>query len=198
MRGHLTYAEYLELEQRTGMRHEYLDGEAWMMAGGTMRHSAVKVNLVGALFTRLRGRPCRIYDSDLKTIVPPTGLATYADVAVICGSPQAAALDRHAATNPVALFEVLSGSTEAWDRGGKFHHYRHLDSLQHYVLVSVHTSRVEVYSRGPDGTWVLREHGAGQTFSLPAVEVELPVDELYLDMPDEAEADPASPARPSG
>ena len=181
----LSYQDYLALERETDLRHEFLDGEAWAMAGGTLRHSALKVNLGGLMFVALRGRPCRAYDADAKTIVPDTGLATYADLAVLCGPPEPAPHDRHALTNPVVLFEVLSPSTEAWDRGGKFHHYRHLGSLQHYVLLTTEQPRVEVFTRGEGGSWILRTYGPGDRVALPAIEVELSVDELYADLPEE-------------
>lgn len=189
VRKKLSYAEYLALERETDQRHEYLDGEVWAMAGGTLRHSAIKYNLAGLVFIALRGRPCRGYDSDAKTLVEQTGLATYPDLAIVCGRTETAELDRHAATNPTVLFEVLSGRTEGWDRGEKFRHCRELPSLQQYVLVSTTAQVVEVYTRGPDDSWVLRTYRAGQQVPLTSVEIELSVDELYVDLPDEPEDD---------
>ena len=187
---YLSYADYLALEADTGVRHEYLDGEAWAMAGGTLRHSAIKTNLTIAVGLALRGRPCRAYDSDAKMLVTDTGLATYPDLAIVCGPVAQAAQDRHAAVNPTVLFEVLSPSTEAWDRGEKFRHYRHLGSLQQYVLISADTARVEVFTRGLEGTWVMREAGPGGQIALDSVQISIEVDELYADLPDDAATAP--------
>ena len=178
----LSYEAYLALEQETGERHEYLDGEAWAMAGGTVPHSCVKGNLYALLRTALLGRPCRPMDSDLKIYVPSTGLVTYPDVSVICGALLGAVGALHAGTNPTLLAEVLSPSTESWDRGGKFAHCRRLPSLKYYVLVSVEPRRVELYTREDDGSWRLTEHGPGQQVALPALEISFEVDALYEDM----------------
>jgi len=181
----LTYAEYLALERETDLKHEFLDGEAWAMAGGTPRHAALQNNVSTLLRVGLASRPCRPYASDLKVRVLDTGLATYPDVAVICGAPERDPEDRNAATNPVLLVEVLSDSTEAWDRGGKFAHYRRIPSLRHYVLVSQDPVRIEHFLRQVDGTWVLREHGSGDTVALDDLGVSLDVNAVYADLPEE-------------
>jgi Uma2 family endonuclease len=180
----LTYVEYLELEKRTGVRHEFLDGQARAMAGGTIRHSAIKVNLVLALGAALRGKPCRVYDSDLKVLVEASGLATYPDVSVACRDLRAASIDRNAAVNPIALFEVLSRSTEAWDRGDKFDHFARIPDLRDYVLVSQRIRRVEHYARQPDDTWKLARNGPGDRLVLTGTDASIPVDDVYVDLPD--------------
>lgn len=182
----MSYADYLALEASTGARHEFLDGEAWMMTGGTVRHSAVKTNLTAVVQGALRGHPCRAYDSDLKVRVLATGLATYPDLAVICGEIARHPEDRHALTNPTLLAEVLSEGTEAWDRGGKFAHYRTIATLRHMLLVNVDTACIELFTRMDDGSWRLTEHRAGGTLALPAIGVEIAVDEVYRDLPEEA------------
>ena len=183
----LDYAEYLALERSTDLRHEFLDGEAWAIAGGTPRHSKIKANLVGQLYLALGRGPCAAYDSDLKVRVPDTGLSTWPDAAVICGPLQRDALDRNAAVNPTVLVEVLSEATEAWDRGGKFAHYRRLASLRHYLLVDSRTSRVEHYVRMADGRWALSEHGPGEVVEVEAAGLRLEVDRLYEGLPAEDE-----------
>ncbi len=105
-RGRLSYADYLALEQETGVRHEFLDGDAVAMAGGTPRHSKLKLHLGGLAFAGLGDHPCQAYDSDLKIRVPATGLATYPDLSVICGPLAHDTEDRNAVTNPTVLFEV--------------------------------------------------------------------------------------------
>lgn len=191
---HLSYTDYLALERALDARHEYLNGEAWMMTGGTIRHSAVKTNLTGIAFSALRGRPCRPYDSDLKVRVLDSGLTTYPDLAVVCGPPAVHPEDPHALTNPTLLAEVLSESTEAWDRGGKFAHYRRIPTLRYYLLINVRPSLIELFTRMDDGSWRLTEHGPGSSVSLPEIGVVIPVDEVYRDLPEEAVAGAASPA----
>lgn len=178
----LTYAEYLELERSTDMRHEYLAGEAWMMSGGTPRHAGIKTNLTTTVATALVRTPCRAYDADLKIRVVATGLATYPDLSVICGGLEIHPEDPNAGTNPTALFEVLSPSTEAWDRGGKFQHAQQIPSLRHYVLVSQDEPLVEVYTRS-EGGWLYTTHRAGEQIALAGLGATLAVDDLYLKLP---------------
>ena len=180
----LTYDEYLAIERETDIRHQFLDGEVWAMAGGTVRHSGIKMNVGGLFFAALQGKPCRPYDSDLKIRIPETGLATYPDLAIICGPPVVDVEDHNAATNPTVLVEVLSKDTEAWDRGGKFLHYRRLDSLQHTLLVSQDAALIELFTRMDDGTWRLSEHGPGQQVALPAIDVAIEVDAVFSDLPE--------------
>lgn len=183
----LSYQDYLEIERQTDTRHEFLDGEVFAMAGGTLRHSATKANLLGQFYVGLRGRaPCRTYDSDTKIRVPATGLATYPDLAIICGQPEVDAEDPNAATNPTLLAEVLSPSTEAWDRGGKFDHYQQLPSLQHYLLLDPRKPLLQHFERQADGSWRLTTHRAGG--SLTVLGVTLSVDELYADLPEDPPA----------
>lgn len=190
----LSYTDYLALEEETDVRHEFLRGEAWAMAGGTPRHSAVKSNLLFLVAGRLGSGPCRAYDSDLKLRVESTGLATYADLAVVCGPLVRDTEDRNAVTNPTAVFEVLSPSTERWDRGGKFHHMQTVPSLRSYVIVSVDELRVEVFTRLEDGSWRLSSHGAGSiaTFDLGEGRIDLEVDALYRNLPED------EPDQPTG
>lgn len=175
----LTYAEYLRIEASTDERHEFFDGVVLAMAGGTMAHAKVKVNLTIAIGTALRGRPCQPYDSDQRIRVPATSLATYPDLSVVCGPRVPDVEDRHAATNPTVLFEVLSPSTEAYDRGEKFAQYRRLPTLQQYVLVDAQRVSVEVFSLNDHGRWELTEYGAGDRVELGAIGVTVSVDELY-------------------
>lgn len=177
----LTYEEYLAVERETGARHEYVDGHALAMGGGSLRHSRLKVNLGGVLYNALRGSACVPYDSDAKVRVLATGLATYADFAVVCGPVERDPVDPLALTNPTALFEVLSPSTERWDRGGKFRHAQQIPSLRLYVLISPDEPRIEVYER-IEGGWLYTAHAEGSV-ALEALGVEVPVAELYADLP---------------
>lgn len=153
----LTYAQYLELERRTDTRHEFLNGEAWAMAGGTLPHSEIASRVIGALHGMIDRNRCHVYTSDAKVRVLETGFTTYPDVSVVCGRPERAPDDRNALTNPLVLVEVLSDGTESYDRGAKFAHYRRIPSLRAYVMVSQRERRIEVYEREADGPWVLSE-----------------------------------------
>lgn len=176
---HATYAEYLALEALQGERNEYYQGVILAMAGGTVPHAILKTNLTGLVFAQLKGRLCRAYDADLRIRVAETTLATYPDLSIICGAPEVDAADPHAATNPTALFEVLSPSTSAYDRGQKFENYRRIATLRHYVLVESERIHVEVFSLNASGHWELTEFNAGDTLVLPQVDVSVPLDELY-------------------
>ena len=174
----MTYAEYLAAESISETRHEFLNGEVWAMAGGTREHSALAAALISALTVALRGKPCRVYTSDLRVRVQATGLATYPDVTVVCGAEETDAEDPEAIVNPVVLVEVLSDSTEAYDRGAKSAHYRRIPSLQSYLLVSQREPHIELYQRRDD-RWELTEARAGGRLDLAALDVRLDVQTIY-------------------
>ena len=176
---HLSYAEYLEQELAAAEKHEFVDGVLLAMAGGTAEHALVAMNLGAALHGALRGRPCRPYSSDLRIRIDARNASAYPDVSVICGEVQHGARDPHAAVNPTALFEVSSKTTAEYDRTVKFDLYDTLPSLQHYVIVSHRSQRVEVYSRARDGAWLLERFGAGETVPLPALDCSVQVDDIY-------------------
>ncbi len=155
--AHVTYEGYLALESATGAKHEYVNGAAWAMAGGTPAHARIIGNLVRALGNALEGTACVEYGSELKVRVEATGLATYPDVSVICGPLERSAVDRNAAINPTVLVEVISPSTEDWDTGGKFLHYGRIPALREVVYVWPDERRVQVRSRNEDRSWTLRD-----------------------------------------
>lgn len=191
--GGVAYDAYLAIEAATGRKHEWLLGEVHAMAGGTLAHSGLCVAVGAELRVLARQKGCRVFSSDAKVRVPTTGLATYPDVSVVCGSIERDADDRHALTNPSVLVEILSEGTEAYDRGAKFAHYRELPTLRDYVLVSQHERRIEVYSRDGEGGWVLREAVAGGVVSLVSLPGQLEVDRVYDGI--ELEAPAARPLR---
>ncbi|HEU4406528.1 MAG TPA: Uma2 family endonuclease [Polyangiaceae bacterium] len=177
----MSYAEYLEREARSEGKHEFLRGEVYAMAGGTPEHSALAAALARELGVALRGKPCRVFSSDLRVFVPATGLGTYPDLSVVCGRLETHPEDANAVTNPIVLVEVLSDSSEASERGAKAGHYRKLTSLREYVLVSQREPRIEVMRRGERGVWELHEAGAGETVELASLGVRLSVDAIYED-----------------
>ena len=172
-----TLQEYYALERAAEYKSEYFDGEIFPlggivgMAGGTSRHSLISMNLSGCLVLALRGKRCAAYNSDQRVKVKSTGLCTYPDASVFCGRLEYDLDDeqKETATNPTAVFEVLSESTEAYDRGTKATQFRSIESLQAYVLVSQHEAHIEHFGRGEDGRWVLTEaKGLDATLSVPS------------------------------
>jgi Uma2 family endonuclease len=157
----MTYAAYLAAEEVSETRHEYLRGEVFAMAGGTPEHAALMAAISAELIVALRGRPCRVYSSELRIRIDATDMSTYPDVSVVCGELKTSTIDRNAATNPILIVEVLSDSTEAYDRGEKFSHYRRLPSLREYLLLSQHQPRIESYRKNAQGVWELAEARRG-------------------------------------
>lgn len=191
----MSEAEYLAFERASPERHEFVDGEVYLMTGGTFRHARISGSLETALRNALRGKPCQPIGRDLR-VKPQTGASYfYPDVLVYCGEPRL--LDGHhdTLTNPVVIFEVLSDSTEKWDRGGKFLRYREFDTLQEYVLVAQDEALIEHYRRTPEG-WLLTEHrGLDAALPLPALELALPLAEVYDGVTFPAPAEAAGPDR---
>ncbi len=172
--------EYLAFERQSKEKHEYVDGRVYAMAGATERHNLVVGNVVRELGTRLRGKRCRVYPSDMRLQVTETGLYTYPDVMVVCGARRLADDHRDMLLNPKVVIEVLSESTEANDRGWKWAHYRYLESLAEYVMVAQDEPRVEQYVRQPDGTWLFREYRSlDDVLRLPSIACEVPLSEIY-------------------
>ncbi len=177
----MTYAEYVAAEVASTVKHEWLRGEVFAMAGGTLEHARLGASVTGELRASLRGRPCGVFSSDLRVKVEATGLTTYPDVSIVCGKPEVSSDDPHAIVNPIVLVEVLSDSTEAYDRGEKFAHYRRIPSLREYVLVSQRERRIEVHRLNESGRWELYEAAVGESIMLDSLGCQLSVDEVYRD-----------------
>ena len=152
----LTEREYLELERKSEIRSEYIAGRIYAMSGASRRHNLIAGNLYREISSALRDRACEAYMSDMRVKVAATGMYTYPDIVTVCGEPQFEDAQVDTLLNPTVIVEVLSQSTEAYDRGEKFAHYRRLDSLREYVLVSQDKVRIERYERDTD-QWVLSE-----------------------------------------
>jgi Uma2 family endonuclease len=178
--GRVPYEEYLALEAKADGKHEYVAGMVYAMAGGTPEHARLQMAVGRALGNALQGRPCAIFSSDLRVRIDATDRATYPDVTVVCGKMETSAVDKHAVTNPTLIVEITSETTEADDRGEKFGHYRHLESLKEYVIVSGRTARIEVWRRNERQKWELAEEAEpGGTVELASVLVRLDVAEVY-------------------
>lgn len=154
----LTPEEYLDIERKAEYKSEYYDGEMYAMAGATREHNLLVTNLIRELSQKLREKPCEVYPSDMRVRVTATTFA-YPDVMVICGKPQL--LDQHFDTllNPTFIAEILSPSTEGYDRGRKFEYYRSIETLAQYLLVASDRIHVDLFTRQPNGQWLLTEAG---------------------------------------
>lgn len=177
----MTYAEYLALEAASPVKMQFVDGVAYAMAGGTIDHAEIAARVIVALsgLVQLGRARCRVYTADAKVHVSASGNSYYPDVSVVCGRPEVADVDGNALTNPTMLVEVLSDSTESYDRGKKFRDYRRLPSLKHYLLANQDEARLEHYRRNDDGTWTLTIAEAGARVALPDLGGDLVVDEIY-------------------
>jgi Uma2 family endonuclease len=154
----LTANDYLVWERQQETRHEYLEGHVFAMTGASRAHNMLCANILASLHGQLRGKPCEIYVNDMRVKVSETGMYTYPDLVAACGEPQFEDQAVDTLLNPVLIIEVLSDSTERYDRGAKFTHYRSVDSLKEYLLVSQNECRVEHYVRQPGNQWLLSEY----------------------------------------
>lgn len=177
-----TVEEYFRLEGDARDRHEYHGGEILAMAGGSADHSLIITNLIADVHARLKGKPCRVYEGNLRVRAGAAPCYVYPDATVVCGHREFDPADPNGetVTNPRVVFEVLSPSTEAYDRGEKFDGYREAGPLEEYVLIWQRTPRVEVFTRQGDGTWsFVAVTGLDAAARLRALQVDLPLAEVY-------------------
>jgi Uma2 family endonuclease len=151
----LTPEQYLEIERKADFKSEYYRGEMFAMAGAKLPHNELAVATTGELRQQLRRGPCHVFGSDMKVAILADDLYTYPDASVCCGPPQMLDTNNDTLVNPVLIVEVLSRSTEAYDRGAKFQHYRTIPSLREYLLVASERIEVELRRLQPDGQWVI-------------------------------------------
>lgn len=175
-----TPEEYLARERKALTRSEFYRGEIFAMAGATRAHILIVSNLARVLGNQLLDRPCEVYPVEMRVKVSATGLYTYPDLAVVCGEPRFDDDQRDTLLNPTVLIEILSDSTEAYDRGAKSSQYRQLPSLRELVLIAQDRPQVERYSRQPDGQWLLTEaRELSEVMALDSIAVSLPLVEIY-------------------
>ncbi|WP_055074651.1 Uma2 family endonuclease [Pseudanabaena sp. 'Roaring Creek'] len=172
----MNYEEYLAWEATQEVRHEYFNGEVIAMAGGTRSHNRVSGNWFKLLDDTLANRQCEVYISDVKVQIQPQKKYFYPDVVVTCDERDT---EPQLVLFPCLIIEVLSPSTEAYDRGFKFEQYRKSESLQEYVLVQVEQPLVEVFQRNQEGKWFFSEYGLGDRLFLQSIKVEIAVNDLY-------------------
>ncbi len=177
-----TVDDYLRHERSAVERHEFRSGQLVAMSGGSVVHSKIISNCNGEIRNRLKGKLCDAYDSNLRVRIARGTLYSYPDVTVICGPPEIDPDDRwgETVTNPCLILEVLSPSTEPYDRKTKFDGYRRLDSFREFVLVSQESPRVETFFRTDEGTWTFDvASGMETSIALRAIEIALPLAEVY-------------------
>ncbi len=185
---YLTPEDYLFLERNAETKSEYFDGETFAMSEASEAHNLIVANLVMVLGLQVKLRPCKIYASDMRVKVQPSDLYTYPDVVVVCGKAEFG--DEYVDTliNPTVILEVLSPSTEAYDRGRKFEHYRHLASVSDYLLISQHVRAIDHFVRQADGLWLLAAYrGVDAVVIIDDIACELPLADVFdkLDLPDD-------------
>ncbi len=177
-----SYQDYLALEAQSDIRYEYHDGFILAMAGGTLEHGQIIMNIGREMGNQLNksGRPCIVYGSDVKVSIETTRRTFYPDLSVTCEAPEKSDKDPHALTNPVLIIEVLSESTGDFDRGEKFAHYRQIPSLREYVLVNQSQVLVDSFFRLETGSWEIQTRmGLGDKLALKSLGIELQVKDIY-------------------
>lgn len=176
----LTPEQYLEIERQAEFKSEYWQGEMFAMSGAAEPHNLVVPNITAQIHPQLRSSDCRLYSNDMRVRVSATGLYTYPDIVVVCGAPQFLDGRRDTLLNPALVVEVLSPSTEAYDRGRKFEHYQSIDSLRQYLLVASERMRADLFTRQPDGLWLLKAFGSAEdTIELDSIGCRLALSDSY-------------------
>jgi Uma2 family endonuclease len=174
----LTENEYLALERDSSVKSEFYKGEIFAMAGAKRTHNLIVTNLLREISAHFKGKPCKVYPSDMKVKNAKDRFFTYPDVTIVCGKAEFLNKNQDVLLNPLVIIEVLSESTEKYDRGTKFDLYRNIPSLNEYILVNSEERKIESYVREGEN-WVYTESREGQPFSIKTTEVSLDLDEVY-------------------
>ena len=175
----ITEEDYLRLERAAETKSEFVDGEIFAMSGGSLPHGMLAIRWGAEISAKLRGRNCSVYSSDVKIRTHRTGSYVYPDISVVCGKPQTHRNADDILTNPTVVIEVLSPSTERFDRGKKFGLYREIPSLQDYLLVHADAVLVEHYSRQPE-SWLFRESsGVESSVHLASIDCTVALKDVY-------------------
>ncbi|MEZ4528368.1 MAG: Uma2 family endonuclease [Desulfobacterales bacterium] len=176
----ITPDEYLFMEREAEFKSEYYDGEIFAMAGASRRHNLICGNVFAAIHAQFKNRSCEAYTGDMRVRVSETGLYTYPDVLALCEPPRFDDEEKDTLLNPSLIVEVLSKSTESYDRGEKFAHYRTISSLKEYVLISQDRMQIEHYLRQSNNRWMLSEFSHTEdTVELPSAGCSLKLSEVY-------------------
>ncbi|PDV98451.1 Uma2 family endonuclease [Candidatus Chloroploca asiatica] len=177
---YITEQEYIEFERASTSKHEYFDGQIYAMTGASRIHNLIAGNTLATLHGQLRRKPCQVFPSDMRVKVARTGLNTYPDLVVICGEPEFTDDALDTLINPLVLIEILSPSTERYDRGMKAQNYRTIETLQDYLLIAQDHYHVEHYSRQENGQWLLQEAiDIGSAITIHSIECTLALKDVY-------------------
>jgi Uma2 family endonuclease len=175
-----TFEDYLAAERAAELRHEYVDGQVFDMVGATESHNIIVANLTTLLVTQMKGRPCRVYANDMKVRIDVEDACKYPDITALCGEREFFDERRDVLLNPSLIIEVLSDSTEAYDRGEKFALYRRLPSLREYISASQERKRLELYMKQADGGWLRKEYNDDDDkVVLPCIDCVLTLRDVY-------------------
>jgi Uma2 family endonuclease len=175
-----TIGEYLEREHTAGQKHEYFQGEIFAVPGSKFIHNIIAVNLLGSLVVRVRNQPCRSFGSDQRIHIPSNTLFTYPDISVVCGEPVTLNSDNQNILNPSILVEVLSPSTQSYDRGQKFKLYKDIPSLKEYLLVESEAIGTEIWRNNGHGQWESAENkNISESLYLASLDLRLALSEIY-------------------
>ncbi len=178
--SHISEEEYLAFERASDLKHEYYRGRVYAMTGAKEPHNLIVANCIATLHAQLRRKPCRVYPADMRVKVLQTGLNTYPDITVVCGSPQFTDDVRDTIVNPLLIVEVLSASTERYDRGLKFQNYRTIETLQDYLLIAQDHYIIEHFSRQENGLWLLHEATSMEmSIEIQSIESVLRLEDVY-------------------
>jgi Uma2 family endonuclease len=176
----LSEEEYLVYERASTIKHEYYRGRIYAMTGAKESHNLIAGNTLATFHRQLRRKPCRVYPSDMRIKVLRTGLNTYPDITIVCGSPNFTDAIRDTLTNPTVIIEILSASTERYDRGLKFENYRTIDTLRDYLLIAQDHYHIEHYIRQTNGQWLLTEAAQlDEVIDLQSIECTLSLEDVY-------------------
>jgi Uma2 family endonuclease len=178
----LTPQQYLTLEREAEYKSEYYKGEVFAFAGASLRHNLIAANVLATIHNQLRGGPCSAFSSDMRITIPQIPHYTYADVVVVCGKPQLDDDFKDNLVNPIVIVEVLSPSTESYDRGKKFESYQRITSLVEYVLISQDRPRIEQFLRQQDSRWLYSEASTAGTLKLTSINCELAFYDIYYNI----------------
>ena len=176
-------SEYLQMEAQAVEKHEFYQGEIFAMAGASIQHNQVVANILADVHVHLRSsKNCRIFPSDLKIHCPANSLFTYPDLSVICGKIETLPSHNDVVTNPAVIIEVLSASTQDYDRGSKFKLYRDIPSLKEYFLISSFEYLIEKYKKQADGAWLLTVYHLHDSFNIDSIAFQIPATNVYRDV----------------
>lgn len=176
----ITPAQYIEFEKTATVRHEYLDGEIFAMVGASLNHNRINANTVSELRNKLKNSSCEAFASDMRVKIQEIEKYTYPDIVATCGDIDLESGEPDTLLNPIVIIEILSDSTESYDRGLKFEHYQHIQSLREYILISQDRCRIEKFKKAEDATWIYSSYTEKtQAVPIESINCDISLSEIY-------------------